>query len=540
MGERTLQFKDNFWVSEVALRTAWGCPGRCLTEGFLRQGQEQNGPGVLSSKVGQGIESTKELVDMLGLRAALEEDYAKGLANIIHSHPLRSGGGTVQQASMTVQLQSRHFVTAHSTFAATILSDLVPLLQSLLTAQKTLKRDMDASIASAAKNVAREAAAATKAQATYSSRCRDIREQRDTAIPLVVGGDRPSRDKAQIKAAAANVARDVAERELRTAIARHANAVDSWEECAEECAVQVEASETARADVVKEVMQSFVAVQGELFASAVDDAIPAMRDAVEKIDGVQDNADFVMAEGTGTSRASRIVIQRPVSTVSTVSGRSFSRSGSQEARLAQLGNGSAGDSKPSARRSSSVDSLDYERSSGPASANSGNMESPMAAVRRQANSLLSIIKPPSGRRSRQGSLGDIVAKHTQPADGVSTVSHEDAPVHLELSIDRVPIPVAPPRGRASLLLNPDRLPDGLIQDSSTRLSSNADPRSSMRDGLTADFLSDVRSAERYTTQITDSGVPTLARSPTPPPERPGAPPPQGHEEIFSAELGNLE
>ncbi|KAI8905384.1 hypothetical protein DFJ77DRAFT_514958 [Powellomyces hirtus] len=280
-------------------------------------GEDNRGCAMLSAKLAQGIACTKEMVDMMSARATLEEEYAKGMANMLRHHGLNSDSGTMQSVGALVAQHGHQSVTSHSQLAGSIRSELEPPLHALCLSLKALKKRMDSACSKATKTLDKESAAVQKAANVYASRCRDVANLVGAvggmSATSIQGGSTTNfttTTKAQERLASAKVEKDKAESELKGAIARHQAAQEALEDQVAEFANLLQEAETARIDLARYCMRTLTDMQVDLSAGEHDRAQGPMSAQIDAIDAVADSNAFVRLCTTGSGKASRLTFQR--------------------------------------------------------------------------------------------------------------------------------------------------------------------------------------------------------------------------------------
>ncbi|TPX62227.1 hypothetical protein SpCBS45565_g07061 [Spizellomyces sp. 'palustris'] len=274
-----LRFRDNFWADD----------GR----GF----------SVLNSKLASSIECTKELAEMLSVRACFEEEYAKSMANMLKAYCNKYDSGSVRIAGERITHLSNVIVNSHSQLAFKIRTDIEPPILTFRQVQKRLKKTAEAEFEKFSKALDKNMANVQKASNLYAVKCREMIQANEKASSN--GG----KDRAQDKAVHCRIEMEQAEAEYKAAIARLDKMQDSWEEKMREIADQIEKSEEDRIEITKQTLRSLTDIQFELFAFAANRAMDGMRRAVDLIDPAADNDNFVVSSRTGSEPPARVKFQ---------------------------------------------------------------------------------------------------------------------------------------------------------------------------------------------------------------------------------------
>ncbi|KND02025.1 uncharacterized protein SPPG_02529 [Spizellomyces punctatus DAOM BR117] len=274
-----LRFRDNFWADD----------GR----GF----------SVLNNKLASSIECTKELAEMLSVRACFEEEYAKSMANMLKACCNKHDSGSVRIAGERITHLSNVIVNSHSQLAFKIRTDIEPPVLAFRQVQKRLKKTAEAEFEKFTKALDKNMANVQKASNIYAAKCRELIQANEKA------SNNGGKDRTQDKAVHCRIEMEQAEAEYKAAIARLDKMQDSWEEKMREIADQIEKSEQDRIEITKQTLRSLTDIQFELFAFAANRAMDGMRRAVDLIDPAADNDNFVVSCRTGSEPPARVKFQ---------------------------------------------------------------------------------------------------------------------------------------------------------------------------------------------------------------------------------------
>ncbi|KAI9001881.1 hypothetical protein BC832DRAFT_561627 [Gaertneriomyces semiglobifer] len=277
VSEPPLKFRDNFWSDD------------------------NRGYTALDRLLAESTQWTKEMMDMVGMRASLEEEYARQFAVMLKQHPLKGDVGTTRRTTARITQLSVVLVSSHSQLASKIREDLEPMLRHFLRRQKHIRKSIQNQYLAATKLLERDAVQHERTYTAYAQKSRELSLGKETSVSGT--GTVAAAITSKLNVLESDVVK--LERDYRSSIHKLNQTQDAWEYMMVDICDQVQKLEEERLGIMKLVWRKLTDTQFEL-TSFASRAMEGMRKAVEEMDAIGDCNEIVLTRRTGSTRPEKV------------------------------------------------------------------------------------------------------------------------------------------------------------------------------------------------------------------------------------------